>query len=162
MQVRKFVSGGQTGADRAALDFAITNGYAHGGWCPRGRRAEDGVLDMRYQLTETQSKAYRQRTKRNVLESDATLIFNLGRLAGGSLRTMEIAKRNGKPVLVVSLDDGLGSGQINTVTSWLRHHSVCILNVAGPRERKRPGIYRGVLVALASLHRAFAETDDAR
>ena len=85
------VSGGQTGADRAALDFAIAHGIEHGGWCPLGRRAEDGPLDAKYRLVETEREGYRARTVRNVRDSDATLILNLGDLEGGSLETMRIA-----------------------------------------------------------------------
>jgi len=92
------ISGGQTGTDRAALDFAIAHGIPHGGWCPLGRRAEDGVLDPRYRLRETESKSYRQRTRRNVADSDATLILNLGELADGSLATRQLAERASKPV----------------------------------------------------------------
>ena len=74
------VSGGQTGVDRAALDFAIANGHPHAGWCPLGRRAEDGILDERYHLRETESRNYRQHTRRNVIDSDATLILTVGDL----------------------------------------------------------------------------------
>lgn len=98
------VSGGQTGVDRAALDFAIARGYPHGGWCPRGRRAEDGVLHDRYQLVETESRNYRQRTRRNVTDSDATLILSIGEPEGGTLTTLRYAQQYSKPMQVVSLD----------------------------------------------------------
>jgi hypothetical protein len=75
VNIQRILSGGQTGVDRAALDFAIARQIPHGGWCPAGRRAADGVLDARYQLMETESSGYRQRTKRNVLDADATLII---------------------------------------------------------------------------------------
>ncbi len=93
----KVVSGGQTGVDRAALDWACKQRIPHGGWCPQGRRASDGPLSLKYQLRETESAGYRQRTKRNVQESDATLIFNVGELDGGSLQTLRFAERSGKP-----------------------------------------------------------------
>ena len=73
------LSGGQTGADRAALDFAIEYGLPHGGWCPRGRLAEDGPIDERYELTETPSHRYAQRTEWNVRDSDATVVFSIAR-----------------------------------------------------------------------------------
>ena len=72
----KIVSGGQTGADRAALDWAMAHGVPHGGWCPAGRLAEDGVIDMRYSLKETPQPEYLQRTEWNVRDSDATLIVS--------------------------------------------------------------------------------------
>ena len=83
----QIISGGQTGADRAGLDWAIDHGIDHGGWCPQGRLATDGRIDGRYNLMETQSSGYRQRTRRNIESSDATLIFTLGPLVGGSLLT---------------------------------------------------------------------------
>jgi hypothetical protein len=79
----KIISGGQTGADRAALDAAIEYGVPHGGWIPKGRRTEDGRLPDRYILQETSNIGYPQRTKLNILDSDGTLIFSHGKLTGG-------------------------------------------------------------------------------
>ncbi len=135
------VSGGQTGADRAALDWAIAHGMPHGGWCPRGRRAEDGPLAPSYVLTETVSKGCRARTVRNVRDSDATLIVNLGALDGGSLETLRIAERCHKPVRVVQLDWLPERRVLAELRAWLVECSVRVLNVAGPRASKRAGIY---------------------
>jgi len=99
----KIVSGGQTGADRAALDWAIGRGLEHGGWCPRGRRAEDGAVPLQYRLTETPTERWEQRTEWNVRDSDATLIITVSEtLTGGSLRTLELARTLGKPYLHLS------------------------------------------------------------
>lgn len=136
------VSGGQTGADRSALDFAIKHGYTHGGWAPRGREAEDGSIPLKYQLAELTDGGYRQRTLRNVKDSDGTLIVNLGELDGGSLATQAFAQQLGKPHLVVQLDSGVSAQTTANLLSWLREHTVKTLNIAGPRESKRPGIYR--------------------
>jgi hypothetical protein len=138
---RHIVSGGQTGADRAALDFAIAQGYTHGGWAPRGRQAEDGPIPLKYQLTALATGGYRHRTHRNVAGSDGTLILNLGDLAGGSLLTQAFARRMGKPLLVVPLDVGVTRETVVGVLAWLREHKIQTLNVAGPRESQRPGIY---------------------
>jgi hypothetical protein len=144
------VSGGQTGVDRAALDFARDDNYFQGGWCPRGRRAEDGAIAPHYRLQETESAGYRQRTRRNVLDSDATLILNTGELSEGSLQTRFFAVRAAKPVLVVALDEMPWETSIRAVIDWLVENApVATLNIAGPRESKRPGIYR--------LSRAFLE-----
>src|SRR2546428_7239726 len=98
--IEKIISGGQTGADRAALDFAIARGIPHGGWCPRGRLAEDGVISDRYQLTETPSANSAQRTEGNVRDSDGTVIFSIGpKLTGGSKQTAEFARQHRKPCL---------------------------------------------------------------
>lgn len=95
--VMKIISGGQTGADRAALDFALTLGIPHGGWCPRGRLAEDGPVPERYILSETPTRAYAVRTEWNVRDSDGTVIFTLGwpPLSGGSLKTWKFAESLG-------------------------------------------------------------------
>jgi hypothetical protein len=136
----KIVSGGQTGADRAALDWAIAHGMPHGGWCPAGRRAEDGPLPSCYALTETTSRHYRERTRLNVRDSDATLIVNRGALDGGSLATKRIAQALGKPLIIVQADDGITGAIVAAVRQWLDQAPIGTLNVAGPRESRRPGI----------------------
>src|SRR5437870_9182944 len=99
----KIISGGQTGVDRAALDVALELGLPCGGWCPKRRRAEDGPIPERYPLTETSSRAYPQRTRCNVLDSDGTLILTRGRPTGGTALTIQIAAESGKPYFVVDL-----------------------------------------------------------
>jgi hypothetical protein len=136
--IRKIVSGGQTGVDRAALDVALELDIPCGGWCPMGRRAGDGVIPARYHLQETGSADYAERTRLNVLDSDATLILNRGELAGGTALTARLAGLNGKPCLVVQLDAAPDTGK---VVEWLHGHGVHILNVAGPRETQQPGIH---------------------
>lgn len=98
--IERIISGGQSGADRAALDFAIERGIPHGGWCPRGRKAEDGPIDPRYRLRETPSTGYAQRTLWNVRDSDGTVIFTIAdRLKGGSRQTAALARKHCKPCL---------------------------------------------------------------
>src|SRR3990172_5973691 len=134
----KIVSGGQTGVDRAALDAAMALGIPHGGWCPRGRLAEDGTIPSCYDLSETDSSDYAVRTERNVLDSDATLILSRGCPAGGTERTLRLARRHGKPHLVVDLDR---PGDLDEIRRWLAEHRPAALNVAGPRESQSPGIH---------------------
>ena len=138
--IKKVISGGQTGTDRAALDWAISLGIIHGGWCPQGRLAEDGVLDDKYQLVEIEHGSYRQRTRRNVLDSDGTLILNMGDLDGGTLATYQFAQQLNKPIYVVQVDDDV-QGEIAVVMHWLQVNNIATLNVAGPRESKRPNVY---------------------
>lgn len=151
------VSGGQTGVDRAALDWACNHRIPHGGWCPQGRRASDGPLSVKYQLRETESAGYRQRTKLNVQDSDATLILNVGALDGGSLQTLQFAERMGKPHLVVQLDQFVPVEPADRITAWLIAGQINTLNVAGPREEKRPGIYA---LALSVLDRCMASPEE--
>lgn len=143
------VSGGQTGVDRAALDAALVVGLAIGGWCPRGRRAEDGVIPLRYGLRETGGRAYHERTGRNVAEADATLIVTREGLSGGTALTRRLARLHDRPCYVLDL---ARSG--NDPCEWLRRERVETLNVAGPRESQRPGIYAQ---ALELLRRLLAE-----
>jgi hypothetical protein len=131
------VSGGQTGVDRAALDAAAEVGVKAGGWCPRGRLAEDGRIPDRYPVRETDSSSYAVRTERNVLDSDATLVLCSGRPAGGTALTIELARRHGKPVLVADPNE---EKSVENVRSWLKRNEVAVLNVAGPRESAVPGI----------------------
>jgi hypothetical protein len=134
----KIVSGGQTGVDRAALDVALELGLPCGGWCPKGRRAEDGVIPDSYPLEEASSPDYRVRTGLNVQDSDGTLILTWGRLVGGTLLTLKLARRLHKPYFVVDLVHG---GEATSVQEWGRAKKVRILNVAGPREGEAPGIH---------------------
>jgi hypothetical protein len=132
----KIISGGQTGVDRGALDAAIALGIPHGGWCPRGRLAEDGSIPDVYQLAETDLPDYPQRTERNVLESDGTLILCHGAPVGGTELTRRLATRYGKPCLVANLDTYSAAD----ILAWLASANIRVLNVAGPRESQSPGI----------------------
>ena len=145
--VCRLVSGGQTGADRAALDVAIRLGIPYGGWCPRGGRAEDlpdspGLLRAYPELVETPATDSAVRTEWNVRDSDATLLLTdrPESLSGGTALTRDLAVRLGGPFLVTS------TAEVETVRSWLHElrkqvGQPLVLNVAGPRESKEPGLY---------------------
>ena len=153
--IEKIISGGQTGADRAALEWAIGNGIAHGGWCPAGRHAEDGPVPPIYQLKETPAHHYRQRTVWNVRDSDATLILTLDAyLEGGSATTAAAAQRLNRPCL--HLHAGNASPQV--LREFIARHHVRTLNVAGPRESKAPDIAAFVIRTLTD---AFSPDRDA-
>ena len=134
----RIVSGGQTGVDRAALDVAIARGIPHGGWCPHGRRAEDGRIPDQYRLREHASPAYAARTEQNVVDSDATLVLAIGTPRDGTALTVRLAARHGRPCLVVDL---AAPSEPAAVAAWLARHAVQVLNVAGPRESTHPGIH---------------------
>ena len=137
--IEKIVSGGQTGVDRAALDCAIALDIPHGGWCPAGRRAEDGIIPGRYRLVETDSPEYVDRTRKNVEDSDGTMILNRNQLEGGTAATLGFARSLNKPSMIVDLDDPPGA---DVIRDWLVANNIKQCNVAGPRESKIPGIYR--------------------
>jgi hypothetical protein len=150
LMIEKIISGGQTGADRAALDWAIEHGMPHGGWCPKGRRAEDGAIPKQYVMRETPQRKYRQRTRWNVRDADATLIVTLaGALTGGSLVTYEYAKTIAKPCLHVFP----GEKWPERLKAFLETNAVKILNVAGPRSSSAPGIQQFVHEVLEEVHR---------
>jgi hypothetical protein len=148
LPLSRIVSGGQTGADRAALDFAIKHGIPHGGWCPLGRWAEDGCIPARYNLIETPSSDPAVRTEWNVRDSDGTIIFSIQHnLTGGSLWTAECAVRYGRPLL--HLHVGLGWEEIlRQMHRFIFKNSIKSLNVAGPRISNEPQIYHFVSFCL--------------
>ncbi len=145
--VTKIVSGGQTGADRAALDVALELGIPLGGWCPRGRLAEDGRVPARYPLRETTSDQYPQRTEWNVRDADATLVFTRGRPGRGTALTIRLAEKLRKPCRVVDL----AAADPAAVVAWLAQHRVRVLNVAGPRESGSPGVHGEVAAVLRAV-----------
>ncbi len=147
-RIRRIVSGGQTGVDRGALDAAISLGFEHGGWCPRGRLAEDGVIPRRYRLRQTKSADYPTRTEQNVLDSDGTLILYRQRLYGGTELTRRLAEKHGKPYFVVDLNQTV---DLQPVRRWIDDQAIAVLNVAGPRESSSPGIAREACEFMAAL-----------
>ena len=148
--ILRIVSGGQTGADRAALDWAIANGLQHGGWCPEGRLAEDGRIPDRYGLRELPGAGYRARTKANVRDSDGTLIISLApNLTGGSWQTAVFAKSLGKPCLHIH---PMPEWQ-TTLQRWIASNAIAVLNVAGPRASGAPTIGVFVVEVLDELRR---------
>jgi len=153
--LRRILSGGQTGVDRAALDVALEMGIECGGWCPRGRRAEDGRIADHYPLQETPSRNYSQRTRWNVRDSDATLILTIGLPSGGTGLTRSVAVRIGKPVFVVQLEQPVDP---EPVRRWVAATRVAVLNVAGPRESTCPGVYDKTALFLRQLLDEFRTT----
>jgi len=151
LRLRQIVSGGQTGVDRAALDVALELGIAVGGWCPKGRLAEDGPLERRYPLRETPEPDYAQRTEFNVRDSDATLIIAPRPLTGGTALTRQFVEQRRRPCLVVDPADVNAAAAIRR---WLVEHEVAVLNIAGPRESTLPGAYDR---ATALLRRVLAD-----
>ena len=153
MLIREIRSGGQTGVDRAALDAALEHGLPCGGWCPRGRRAEDGPIPARYPLQETESSRYAERTWLNVRDADGTLILTRGSPEGGTKLTVSYARDAARPCLVLDLAaPGFDRhAALDDVRSWLAAEQIAILNVAGPRETKAPGIHREAADFLRAL-----------
>lgn len=150
LPVRQIVSGGQTGVDRAALDVALALGLPCGGWCPKGRLAEDGPIAERYPLRETRSTRYARRTLWNVRDSDATLILAREPLGGGTAYTERCARELERPCLVVAPDPGDGAA-LQRARAWLVAHEVEVLNVAGPRESGAPGVHDQAVAFLRAL-----------
>ena len=148
MDLRKIVSGGQTGVDRAALDAALAHGLPAGGWCPQGRRAEDGRIAARYPLQETPSAEYAQRTAWNVRDSDGTMIVAPEPLEGGTALTKQEAETQSKPVLHVRPSDPV---PVPMIRAWGAESEVEVLNVAGPRASEVVGIYDAARAVLDDL-----------
>jgi hypothetical protein len=144
----KIISGGQTGADRAALDAAIDLDIPHGGWIPKGRKTEDGTLPDKYQLQEMPTSSYPKRTEQNILDSDGTLILSHGKLTGGSALTRKLSKQHNRPWLHIDLDKVDKTEPVQIIAGWIDKHDIQILNVAGPRASKDQGIHDFVLSIL--------------
>jgi hypothetical protein len=141
--VEKIISGGQSGADRAALDWAMASGIPHGGYCPKGRIAEDGVIDAKYLLQETGHLDYSERTELNVVHSDGTAIFSIkGVLDGGSRETSDFAKKHKKPW--VHIRQKL-ENPVQSLNQFIEKNKIRVLNIAGPRASREPGVGQFVM-----------------
>ncbi|MEE8185195.1 MAG: putative molybdenum carrier protein [Thermodesulfobacteriota bacterium] len=146
--IKKVLSGGQTGVDRAALDIAMEMGLTCGGWCPKWRKAEDGIIPERYPLKETASDVYSQRTEWNVRDSDGTLIITYGKPSGGTALTIRFASEMDKPCLVL---DPVGNDSLQNFHEWVKRYRISTLNIAGPRETTMPGIYEKAMDFLRKI-----------
>ena len=156
--LRQIISGGQTGADRAALDAASDASFPHGGFCPKGRLAEDGSLDERYQLAEING-GYKQRTRKNAETSDGTVIFYQALLEGGTEQTVLQCIKLRKPYKLIDID--LVSTEISAdkVIAFIAEQNIRILNVAGPRASKCPAIYPFVKITIGMILSKTTPTD---
>ena len=147
--IEKLISGGQTGADIAALDVALRHEFPHGGWCPKGRRSLECPIPARYNLFETPSESYLQRTEWNVRDSDGTVVFTLAaKVTGGSLRTIEFARKHKLPCLHIGAQGGFFENPALRLQQFVKENGIKRLNVAGSRESKEPGIHVWVMQVL--------------
>jgi hypothetical protein len=150
--IEKIVSGGQTGVDRAALDVAIELDSPYGGWCPKGRIDEKGMIPEKYcRLKEiqgnftTEKENYDTRTKQNIIDSDGTLILVPKiplppEIRDGTLLTIKEVKKQNEPYLIIDLSQA-PSNNATLIDFWAKYHNITTLNIAGPRESTCPGIY---------------------
>ncbi|MFO7753016.1 MAG: putative molybdenum carrier protein [Desulfobacteraceae bacterium] len=149
--VGKIISGGQTGADQAALDAAIKFNIEHGGWIPKGRKTEKGILPSEYVMHEMDTANYAARTRKNVMDSDGTVLLARGPLTGGTLLTKKIARQAHRPcchIDLLAMDEFEGALVLN---SFVSESDIRVLNVAGPRLSSDPGIYRSVKAVVEAL-----------
>ena len=150
--LKKIISGGQSGVDRAALDAAIRLGVPHGGWIPKGRITEDGPLPEIYQLVEMPSESYAERTEKNVIESDGTLIISRGAPTGGTDYTRKMVLKHGKQMLHIDMAlHRTHRDAASLVSSWIKLNNIEVLNVAGPRASKDSNIYAEALAILTQI-----------
>ncbi len=133
-RAKKIISGGQAGIDRGALDACLDFKFSAGGWCPKGRRAEDGKIAKKYPLKETMSDKYEERTRLNIKDADGTLIIARSQITGGTLLTKKTAKELNKPLLIINSVDAQSDELTVNILKWMNNNNIQILNIAGPRQ----------------------------
>lgn len=146
-------SGGQTGADRAALDAAIQAGFPYDGWIPKGRRAEDGIIPDTYRLKETTTEQYEERTERNVQSTDATVIFSTEPLSGGTKLTESFTDIYKKYLLIINIQTNTIDNSSRQIKEWIKSNNIKTLNIAGPRQTDEPRVYPFVFSVISSIIR---------
>jgi hypothetical protein len=157
--INTIISGGQTGADRAAFDVALAWGIPIRGWVPRGRLSEDRAIPDRYSnLRETDSSDPAERTRLNVRDVDGGLIVSHGKLSGGSLLAAETAAHLGRPLLHLDLASMSLADAVRTAAAWVRSHRIHDLGVGGPRASDDPEIHAATAMLLSGLLGALAVT----
>ncbi len=139
--LQKIISGGQTGVDRGALDAALKAGFPCGGWCPAGRWAEDGVIPEAYPLREVPGGGYTERTLRNVLDSDGTLVIHFGPLGGGTALTVQECIRHGKPYCLIDGSQVEATRGARLALEFIEADGIRVLNLAGPRRSSQPSAH---------------------
>lgn len=148
--MKKIISGGQTGADIASVDAAIECNLPYGGWIPKGRKCEDGTVPARYtEFQELTRGGYPKRTEQNIIDSDGTVIFSRGTLSSGSALTAKLCKQHEKPWIYIDLN--VDADNVHLLRDWLIEWDIQILNVAGSRESKHPGIHDQVKKILSFI-----------
>lgn len=138
------------GADIAAIDAAIDNGFSYGGWVPKGRKTEAGPLLERYIVQEMPTAGYPKRTEQNVVDSDGTVIFTHGRLSGGSDLTRKLAIKHNRPWLHLDMTALSTAEACEIMRQWIDANAIETLNVAGRSASKEGKIY-GVVYEVISL-----------
>jgi hypothetical protein len=151
--VASIISGGQTGADRGALDAAIELGISHGGMCPKGRKCEDGAIPPRYELREGSTGDFSERNAANVVAADATLICTFGRHTPETRIVAELAEKHGKPMLYLDLNAEATDYAVKAVRNWLEEFDIKTLNVAGNPESEAAGLHGAVKDLLLRVFR---------
>lgn len=155
MNLTKIISGGQTGADFGGLEAGKILGIETGGTAPKGYKTERGtnmILLSGFNLRESNSSDYKQRTKQNIQDSDGTVIFGDSNSAGSAL-TLNLCKLLNKPWCLIPLD--MESKEIDDFLTWIGIWNIQVLNVAGNRESVKPGIQYRVQ---AFLYKALKES----
>lgn len=154
MAITKIISGGQTGVDRAGLDAAIALNIEHGGYVPKGRKAEDGQVPQKYHMEEMKKGGCPARTKKNIEASDGTVIFCQSRPSTGTKLTVDHAVQIKKPVLVLEIDAVSKQAAVGMIREWIARENIEVMNVAGPRQSSAPIV---ALMAKKILIEALSE-----
>lgn len=147
----KVVSGGQTGVDQGALAGALAAGTPCGGWCPEGRLSEEGPIPPEYPVAELPGAGYRERTLRNVLDSDGTAIIHDGELEGGTRLTWVFCERHGRPSVLIDASALSPEQAADALVDFVTANRLAVLNVAGPRASKWPGAFEYTQAVVAGM-----------
>jgi hypothetical protein len=143
--IKKIISGGQTGAEQAALDAAIQCHIPYDGWIQKGRLTEAGRLPNKYKLTGMPTDSYAKKAEQNIIDSDGTLIISHGNLTGEPKHAQKKAEKHKKPFLHIDLERVNAFQAAHVVKKWASDNFIETLNVSGPSVSEDKYIYQSAM-----------------
>ena len=155
--LKKIISGGQTGVERAALDAAIKLDIPHDGWTYKGRKTEEGVLPEQYNVKEIENPSYFERLENNIVDSDGTVILTFGQVPIVNRAITDLANKHKKPYLHIDLIECTRNHAIASVRKWMIGYEIETVYFTGSKPHAAPNVYEEAMQAIEGIYQVQLE-----